>query len=71
VEVPLDWVDVWFDMKRTHSPTWVARYGEESLKAAMWQLGDLPHGCEDEPLTIEGVPLTPEHVARDAPDHEC
>jgi hypothetical protein len=66
VEVPEDWREVWFEM-REEDPGWAARYGEESLKAAMAQLGDLPSECYDEPLTIDGVPLTLQGPAEDAP----
>ncbi len=56
MRLPEEWVDIWAESVREQGTAWAARYGEESLKAAMYLMGDLSDEEAGEPLELPDVP---------------
>ena len=56
MRLPEEWVAIWEESVREQGPAWAARYGEQSLRAAMFIMGDLTSADADEPLELPPVP---------------
>ena len=56
MKLPDEWVPIWEESVREQGAAWAARYGEESMKAAMFVMGDLLDEDPDEPLELPPVP---------------